>query len=104
MEMKWSDVPDASRSAVLIALRFLPYLDLFDFIATIKKVESMQLPWRENNDLVEQIFITLAREISKEVNLEILQRRKDLIVEVYELLDFCVSRIDHSMLSSIIAK
>jgi hypothetical protein len=72
----------------------------------MKTVEGIQLPWRENNELVEHFFTNLTRVLSKESQLQVLQHNKwkDEEKKVYELLDDCVSQIDHSMLSHIITE
>jgi hypothetical protein len=66
-------------------------------------MELMQLPWRENSDIVQHFFIRLTTSLSKESQLQVLQQNKKQSDYISRLLDRCVSQIDHSMLSNIIA-
>jgi hypothetical protein len=104
--MKWSDVPVDRRPLLLDGFKRSSLdLNAVEFMKRIKIAESMQIPWRESNDVVEQIFISLTKLLSIEIQRKgILRRNKGRNDEVYGLLDFCVARIDHSMLSSIITK
>jgi hypothetical protein len=70
----------------------------------VKTAELIHLPWTENNDLVEHFFIGLTKLLSRESQLKVLQRNKELNDESFRLLDFCASKIDHSMLSNIITE
>jgi hypothetical protein len=70
----------------------------------LKTVDSIQVPWRKEDDIVEDIFLSVIRRFSKEGERDLLAKNESSTKEIYQLLDFCVSRIDHAMLSRIITK
>jgi hypothetical protein len=105
--INWTDIlPDCRPVVVRGICRASFPGNLLELTCLMKTVELIRLPWKENNDLVEYFFIALARVLSKENQLQVLQRNKwkDEEKKVYQLLDFCVSQIDHSMLSHIITE
>jgi hypothetical protein len=97
----WNDVPEDCRPVLLQATRqALISQQLCVLPALVKTVDSIQVPWREEDGIVEDNFLSVIKRFSKESERERVNGKK----EIYQLLDFCLSRIDHSMLSRIFTK
>jgi hypothetical protein len=104
MGMQWSDVPVDIRPMFLKAIEPVFFkANGYSLTSVIQALDSMQVPWKENDVFIEEIFLSAVRLLSNNTAVEILNSDggnhwRD------ELLDFCFSRIDHSMLSNIISK
>jgi hypothetical protein len=102
--MTWNDVPEDCRPVLLRATRDgLLYAELYLLPGVLETVDAIQVPWSEDDDIVEEIFIGVTRRFSKESERDRVKTKSGMN-EIFQLLDFCVSRIDQSMLSSIITK
>jgi hypothetical protein len=104
--LTWNDVPEVYRPILLRATRealLKPRLH-HSLPELLKEVDWIQVPWREDDDIVVEPFLNVTRRFSKESERDLLARNESAMNEIKQLLDFCVSRIDHSMLSRIITK
>jgi hypothetical protein len=107
--VQWNDVPFDTRAVILKATKeAFCDADAKPFTHLMTALELIQVPWRENDDFVEEIFLALVRLLSREKDRyaleQCIQPTNFWSGGFDQIRDVCMSRIDSSMLSSIIMK
>jgi hypothetical protein len=104
--MKWEDIPSIYRRPMflLVTKESLLWVELRLLPVVLKEVDSMQVPWRDDADIVGDLFLNVIRRLSQKNERYQLAGDESSMNEINQVLDFCMSKIDHSMLSSIITK